>query len=765
MLKAVYKTPLICLLASAALCLEGRSLFGQAFFANDGHTLRALGLGGAHLIAAPDPLASSWNPASLAALREAQIVINPNYDYRISTVGLAGFWPQAGGWGVTLMRLPSGSQRLDRLSLAWGKALAPFFSLGMAVHGNHFVDKKEDDFATMTIGFLLHPVGGRVPVPYEQAASQHFNAPVSPYRLAFGFQASDFSSKEQPLQAYYKASAAVRLGKRLPSLFATHEWRGHEAITQLGLSFIAFKHLALFSGVKDLNDPQAALGATLMNEGYAFDFVYSVKEERLLAGLSLRLGSSPATRMQHHLARGKEFAKAKDYRAALREFQQQRVYDPDNRKTSELIKELEARVAAEDQRVVELLAEAAAFERKYEYISAALNYLQVLKLNRQHREAGLRLERLEPHINVYTTQLYRRGVQAFEEGNYDEANRAFENILLVRKNHSDAEEYMARLAEYRGKQAQEAFLKGLGYYSQGNYQRALQAFEETLRLEPQHAEALRYMEKTQTDLDLQKTQIAGMISRAQTFERRKQYLNAYKIYREVLSLDPGHDLARQQLKVLQTNLDGYVTQKMQAGEAAFQRGDLERADREFQALLTMSPNHREALNYRQRIQEKIRTNIDELMRSGMRWLEARDWEKAADAFERVLAMEPSNKLASSKRNEALSVLGLKGQFERGEEHFRRGEFVLAMEMFDKVLAKDPENSRARKYLDDAQRQLNLRIEQYFNNGLSYYANDDYDKAIVEWRQALALNPKHAQSLEFIEKARLKLEALEKLANP
>lgn len=737
----------------------------QSFFGNDGHSPRALGLGGAHLIAAPDPFAAAWNPASLAALREAQLVLSPNFDYRISTFGVSAFWPEAGGWGLTLMRLPFAEQYLDRLSLAWGKSFGSSFSLGMSVHGNHFVRSNKDDRASLTLGFMLHPFGGRVPISYEQFAGQSFNAPVSPYRFALALQVSDLSSQSSMLRSYYKASLAFRLGQKLPSLFITEEWRSNYNVTQFGIATLIFKHLALFSGLNDFAEPHVNIGATIMNENYAFDIVYSAQEERLLAGLSLRLGANPAARMQRHFTQGKDFAKAKDYRSALREFRRYQTYEPHQAKTAELLREIEARVAGENQRIAQMMAEAEAHERKHEYISAALNYLQVLKLDRQQREARLRLERLEPHLDIYANQLYRRGVQAFEDGNYEEANRAFENILLVRKNHGEVENYLARLAQFRRKQAEEDFLKGLGYYSQGNYQKAQLAFEETLRLEPQHAEAQRYLEKTQSDLELQKGQINNMIARAQSFERRQQYINAYKLYREALNLDPSNDIARRQIRTLQTNIDNFIAQKMQAGAVAFQRGDLERAEREFQGVLAMDAGHREALSYRSRIQEQLRSNIDELMRSGTRWLEARDWEKAADAFERVLAMEPTNKLASSKRNEALSVLGLKGQFERGEEHFRRGEFVLAMEMFDKVLTRDPENSRARKYLDDAQRQLNLRVDQYFNNGLSFYANEDYDKAIVEWRQALALNPKHAQSQEFIEKARLKLEALEKLANP
>jgi tetratricopeptide (TPR) repeat protein len=88
--------------------------------------------------------------------------------------------------------------------------------------------------------------------------------------------------------------------------------------------------------------------------------------------------------------------------------------------------------------------------------------------------------------------------------------------------------------------------------------------------------------------------------------------------------------------------------------------------------------------------------------------------------------------------------------------------VQAMELFDRVLAKDPTHVEAKRFLDNSQRQLHLKIEQHFNRGLSFYANEDYDNAIREWERVLAFNPDHAQSLEYREQARQKLEALQKL---
>ncbi|MBC6951687.1 hypothetical protein DWB58_27500, partial [candidate division KSB1 bacterium] len=50
-----------------ALLLVVQTLTAQTLFNRDGRSARALGLGGAHLIASPDPLAAAWNPALLAA--------------------------------------------------------------------------------------------------------------------------------------------------------------------------------------------------------------------------------------------------------------------------------------------------------------------------------------------------------------------------------------------------------------------------------------------------------------------------------------------------------------------------------------------------------------------------------------------------------------------------------------------------------------------------------------------------------------------------
>ncbi len=749
-----------------ALLLAGASLRAQSLFDKDGRAARLAGLGGAHLIAAPDPLASTWNPALLAALREAQFTLSIEQAFTLSSAGAAGFWPAVGGVGASVMKLSDGSREIERLSLGWGKTWAPFFSLGVSLHGNRArAAAEEKTFTTATAGVILHPFGGRLPVSEEAGGHTAFNSPLPPYRFALAVQASDMALGERRLRTYYKSSMALRPGKLAPSLFASLEWQDDNPFSRLGMAMPLLNNFAIYSSIIDFNHRRSAVGLAMLSERHAFDLTYSFHDERVRGGISLRLGPSPASRAQQHYEAGTRLAEAQHYRAALRQMRHYRVYEPEDVKLQQLLRALKIKVDSEDRQIQKLIDEARAYEHKHWYISAALNYLQVLKMDRHHPHARKRLAVLQPRLDVYLNQLFTRGVQAFEEGNYEVAHKAFENILLVRPNYPRVENYLAQLRELRTKQAEEIFLRGLGYYSQKNYRKAISAFEEALSLSPQHEEALSTLEKARAGLEQQKKQNDQLFAQAQRWQQRQQYLTAYNLYRQILNNDPDYDAARREIQALQGRIDEFISARMQAGEKAFQQGDLATAAEHFQAILNMSPAHREAAAYRQRLVEAKRTRIEGLMRNALTLFDARLWQRAVEAFERVLELDPTNKFAVSKRNEALSMINLKDLYEQGERYYNRGQFLQAMELFDRVLARDPNHAEAKRYLDNAQRQLNFVIEQHFNRGLSHYANEDYDNAIKEWDRVLALNPDHAQCKQYREQARQKLEALQKLISP
>ena len=735
-------------------------LSAQGLFGNNGRSVRAIGLGGAHLIAAPDPFAAAWNPASLAALREAQFSVSSENDFNLSAVGVAGFWPRTGGIGITLMRLVLSNNDIDRINFGWGRALSSYLTGGLSLHGSKVND--ENYFST-TLGLIAHPLGNRLPVSMNLRESSLFNSPLLPYKFAFGFQVNDLHIGKKFFDTYYKISAAIRMEPVALSLLTSFEWQEGENLSRIGLAY-AFPHrFAMYGGIAKFDTDQAALGTSYIGESYAFDVAYLFGEKLVTGGLSIRLGASASLRARQHFDDGTQFAKSKDYRASLQELHKFRVYDSHSQKAKILVDALSIKIAEDDKKIEKFLSDGKKLETKKMYISAALNYLKVLKYDHQNKQARGRIKAIQPRIDIYTNQLFTRGEQAFEAGNYVVALRAFETIHMVRNDHKVTAVYLAKIAEIRHKEADKIFWRGLGYYSQKKFTRALQDFQETQRLNPKHLEAPGYIKKTFSEIERQNVQINRLIAEGQRLEKRQQYMSAYKRYRKILNMDSEHESARVRMQALQKRIDRFVGKKNKSGKLAFKRGDYERASRSFDAVLKLSPGNRTAKSYHARIIEIKRSRTKENFRYAMSLFEGRLWKQAVEALERVLDFDPSHKVAMQKRNEALSLIGLKELFEQGKLYYSKGKYYHAMETFDQVLLKDPTSEEARKYLEKSSAQLELEVERIFNRGLGYYASEEYEDAINEWTGALELNPHHAESSEYIDQAQQKLEALENLA--
>jgi tetratricopeptide (TPR) repeat protein len=745
-------------LIAFVFCL-GQPLAGQTLFQNDGIAARTIGLGGPHLLGPADATATLWNPAALIGLRESQFTLTSNRTFQFSLIGLAGFWPEAGSFGITLSRFSMQPSELERLSAAWAYTFRNTFSVGLSLHGSRI---EKDEFATSSIGVVWHPLGDRLPLSRDPYHTALFNVPLPPSPLAFAIQASDLPLGRRRLSRFYVAGGAVRLRAEGPAMLASFEWRGRENLTRLGLVSPVIHHFAFYSGISDFKTKNVTVGLAALGNGYGFDVVYSFAEKKILTGLAFRLGAKPGDRARRHLSRGMALAKSADYRQALKQFEHYFAYETENLKARQLADALASRVRMENEKIRKLLDEAAAQEKKFKYIDAAINYLAVLQINREDATARDRLLRLEPRLEFYIQQLYADGVQLFEEGNYLQAKKAFENILLVRRSYADAKDYLNRIDDLQHQAAEEAVYRGMGYYSQRNFQKALEAFQQALTLSPSYEKAQSLLDDTQEQIQQQEAQISRLLAEANRFSQQQQFTRAYRTYREVLDLEPENETAKQQMRLLQARIDAFVAEKLQTANRAFDRGDYNQVNDLCRQILAVSPRHEEANALLQRVGQIQSRRVEEYVRRGMDYFEAKEWNRAVEEFDKALGLDPNHKIARQKRQDALSLIDIKQLYEQAQALYNRNQFSQAARFYNSILERDPGNSAARRKLDECQRQLNLQVERYFNNGINFYAAEDYENAIREWEKALRINPNHKQSLDYKQQALQRLDALKRL---
>ena len=116
----------------------------------------------------------------------------------------------------------------------------------------------------------------------------------------------------------------------------------------------------------------------------------------------------------------------------------------------------------------------------------------VLRLDSDNTEARNLIGRAKRESKQKIDNLYNTGVANYESGNYDTAKSNFEKVLRMKPNHRGAKNYLDKLN--KPKQAspehiRELYAKGVGFYMQGEYQKAIDIWEEVLRLDPTYTKA------------------------------------------------------------------------------------------------------------------------------------------------------------------------------------------------------------------------------------------------------------------------------------
>ena len=712
------------------------------------------------------PMALVWNPAALANMRDAQFQLSSDGPYSFNFIGVSQFFPSLGNlaFALTEFSLKAVSdtaalnRRLRRGSFGFGRRFSPRLYAGLALHFNTMEQRQ---FRTLSLALIVMPSRSS-PVQELYRVSRTFHALPVGQNAGFALVWQDIPVDRKTLRSFVDLSAFYKAGKFVPAVHINLRLEGNKQLLRTGLSHAFRERLNFFAGLENFNMKKAAAGLGFFSERHSLDFSYSFMEKKFMVDFAIRLGNSPLERAGMHKKLGIYYARQGKYEQALKEIEHYLSFDINDSISTYLKGWLLGKVEERRQRIADLMEQAKEYEAKKWYISATINYLKVLELDEKHRPAKVRLRVIRPMVDIYIDQLFKRGVTAYEEGNYEQAQRAFEAVLLVRKDHEEAKAYLQKVKDYFASESNELFLRGLGYYSQKNYEMAILSFKEALEYNKFNEEARTYLEKAEFEHKQRKAKCDSLVLLAKKHVQQKDYIRAFNLYEEALALDPYREDIKAVLRRLKPVVTRYVDGLVGEGKAAFERGNLEQAERAFRKALRFDPGHAEARTYLARIEKEGKNRIESTFQKGMQHFNAREWQKAIEAFEAVLSMNSKHRQARKMLREAYSQVSFEEQLQQADLHFSSGQYLKAMQLYTRLLERDSSNSYIQSRMEECQNRLNELVEQHFNRGISYYTAERYRDAIREWEKALKLNPNHTQSLAYKKKAQQRLNALQRL---
>jgi tetratricopeptide (TPR) repeat protein len=181
-------------------------------------------------------------------------------------------------------------------------------------------------------------------------------------------------------------------------------------------------------------------------------------------------------------------------------------------------------------------------------------------------------------------------------------------------------------------------------------------------------------------------------------------------------------------------------------------------------------------------------NIKNYLEQGKFYLSKEDLKNAQTAFEIVLSLDPEN----AEAQEYLATIQQKRaqliSFYQSNARSRTAakDYPKAIEYWQNVLALDPDNTEAQKAIADLNKQIaavqkpapkpqpkpkpsptpavtkkatKQEIEALFKKGVSHFTAERYDEALKVFNQVLALDPNHSGAKEYRSRTRARIEAL------
>jgi len=133
------------------------------------------------------------------------------------------------------------------------------------------------------------------------------------------------------------------------------------------------------------------------------------------------------------------------------------------------------------------------------------------------------------------------------------------------------------------------------------------------------------------------------------------------------------------------------------------------------------------------------------------------FEAAKTYCNKALQVNPWDEKAKNILKDINRMENLNEMYANGEKAYSKGDLIAAYRLFKRVDNEEPGYRNTSNYLSTIKSKLEGNINTYYNNGVTYYEQDNFEAAIAEWDKVLLIDPDHQKAREYRERAVAKLE--------
>jgi len=332
--------------------------------------------------------------------------------------------------------------------------------------------------------------------------------------------------------------------------------------------------------------------------------------------------------------------------------------------------------------------------------------------------------------------------------------------------------------------------RGEKLYTEGDVAGALQVWRRIPESSSEYPRAHARLETVQGELE---SSLQRYEKRAQFFEGQGRLAEAVLYYRLALKLDPDRPatLARVQKLFRQLHTEEAAERKKLATALAV--GKLGEARQSADRLERLDPFDPGIQIEVRQVNAEIGAQVLRSLEDGKRAYANGDRAGASAAFARALELEPDNEAAlgylsyikrydeevaeenRQRTHERVVAKGAppppavsaqeilaEGHFRAGQQAEDAGDPYRALQEYVAALEVDPRHAGAKRQLGTLRAELAPRVPVLYEQGKHYFQEEDLEKALAAWRDALLIAPDDQRTKENVDRAERILSRLEEI---
>lgn len=328
-------------------------------------------------------------------------------------------------------------------------------------------------------------------------------------------------------------------------------------------------------------------------------------------------------------------------------------------------------------------------------------------------------EKKQPEREILTKEkmmsatYVKQGIRYYYLGKYEEALYSWDLSLIWDPDNQETLNWIAEAEKKLKDKRIEAFLTdGEKNLKEGDYLEAIYHLEKALELDADLAKAKDL--KLEAEGKLKKgisADLAKGIEQGLSYFKSGNYLKAIEIWNKTLKLKPKDKSIMAYINNAKEKMAKDIVVTLEKIDNYVSENNLKTASDLVAQMLRKYPNNASFKNQKELIKEKINDIIDKYIKEGRQLLAAGEYTKAENKFYAILDYEPKNSKALNYLDDIKKQTS-KSEKERIERYYLLGIdaytkdlFELAIEYWEKVLKIDPSYPNARKNIERARIKL------------------------------------------------------------